>query len=194
MLETSPRADLGTVLLGAFIASLCTAALIGIVAILADAQIDDTTARVLLSTGALTLYSLAALAAHSLVGRRPELAALSVLGLGSSAIGLVTALIAIWVDHPGQNGLVQAALALMIATLAIAHASLLLRAPDDGSGSYLLRRLTIGVGAVLSTLLIVPLLASESDLFHARAVAVVSVLFLLGNAIVPLARVLENRR
>ena len=194
MLETSPRADLGTVLLGAFIASLCAAALIGIVAILADAQINETTARVLLTTGALTLYSLAALAAHALVTRRPELATLSVLGLGTSAIGLVTALIAIWIDQPGQDGVVQAALALLVATLAIAHASLLLRAPDDDSGASLLRRVTVGLGGVLSTLLILPLVAGGGDLFHARAVAVVAVLFLLGNAVVPLLRVLERRR
>ncbi len=194
MLEASPRPDLRTMLLGAFIASLCAGALAGIAAILADASIDETTVRVLLTTGALTLYSLAALAANSIVGRRPEFAWLSVLGLSTSAIGLVTALSATWIDQPGQDGLVQAALALLIATLTIAHASLVLRAPDTGGAVDLLRRATVGLGAMLATLMILPIVASDGDLFHERAIAVIAVLFLLGNALVPLVRLMEKNR
>ena len=147
----------------------------------------------LLTTGALTLYSLAALAATSLVDRRPGAVWLSMLGLSTSAIGLVVTLGAIWLDQPGDDALVRAALALLMATLAISHAALLLRTHDESAPERGVRGATIGLGALLAALSIVPLLATGEDLFHERAVAVTAVLFLLGNALLPVLHRLESR-
>lgn len=189
----TPRGDPRTVLLRALVGSLCLAALAGVLAILADASIDETAARVLVTAGALTLYSLAALAATSLVGRRPGFVWLSVLGLSSSAIGLVVTLGAIWLDQPGDDGLVRAAVALLIATLAISHAALLLRAPDERAPVFALRVVTILLGALIAVLTIFPLLLGGDDRFQEHAVAVTAVLFLLGNALLPVLRLMERR-
>ena len=188
-----PTTDLRVVLLRALVASLCVAALAGIAAILADAGIGETAARVLLTTGALTLYGLAGLAVTSLVGRRPELVWLSVLGLSSAAIGLVVALGAIWLDQPGGDGLVRAAFALLIATLALSHAALLLRTAADGGVRAAVRAATIGLGALTAALTILPLVATGDDYFYEHAVAVTAVLFLLGNALLPILHQLETR-
>ena len=52
MLEVATDHDLRGALIKAFIASLCGSALIAIVSILAEASIDETTTRVLMTTGA----------------------------------------------------------------------------------------------------------------------------------------------
>lgn len=123
----STATDLGALLLRTLLASLAVAAVAALAAILADGELGATAARALLTAGALMLYSLAALAATSLVARRPGLVWLSVLGLSSSAIGLVITLTAIWVVQPAGEGLVRDALVLLAATLATSFAALLLR-------------------------------------------------------------------
>ena len=194
MLEVATDRDLRGALIKAFIASLCGSALIAIVSILAEASIDETTTRVLMTTGALTLYSLTALACNALMTSRADLSSLGLAGIATSALGLVSVVLAIWIDQPGDDGLARFAGSLLIATLAIAHSCVLMRSPRDGSPRDLLRLATTGLGATLAALSILPIAAADGDLFAGRAVAVVAVLFLLGNVLIPLVRLIEASR
>jgi hypothetical protein len=192
--QAAPEARLKQLLVGSLIASLCAAATVAIAAILSESEIDETTARILGTVAALTIYSLTGLASNSLRPRRPELRRLGDLGLLSSLAGFAVAMAAIWIDEDSDSAWRAEGVALTI-TFALAHSALLLRSPDArlGDVSRRLRVATVAVTSVLAGLLVVQILASDGAALDWRLIAVVAVLFLLGNVLLPLFRLLEPK-
>ena len=191
----TPSGSVSRLLVGSLIASLCVAAAVAIGAIVADQEIDDTTARILGSVLALTVYSLTALPSNSVRARRADLTPLGEFGLVSSVIGFGAALVAIWIAQDSEAAWQGEGLALTI-TLALAHSALLLRSPTDrlSVASRLIRGATVAATTVLAGLICVQILAADLEMLDWRVIAVVAVLFLLGNVVFPLVRLLEPRR
>jgi hypothetical protein len=176
-------------LLNALIASLSVGAMVAIALILGGGEFDETAWRVIGSAFSLALYSVLALGAFHLARRRDDLGWLVVVQLFLAGYGFVSALVAIW-GGEDTEGLWQAAGVGLVLALGAAHSSLLLGAAkaDETPASRFIRQATICLAALLSVLGAIGIGAGEGS---AELVAVLGVLFLLGNALLPLVRRLE---
>ena len=179
----------GRVLLWTAIVTFCGAALASIIVILSGG-FGDTEAKILLSSFSIAAYSLAGLIATARFGRQPAFLAPS--GLGSAALGLVLTLALIWTEADSDT-LWRITLSLMIITGALAHANLLLGNQERRDPAALVLKATFAVSALLTALIVIPLLAgSEPDGGYWKLVAVLGVLLVLGTLVVPIVRKMSD--
>ena len=188
---TDPRA-LRRVLVTLLIASLSVAATAAIAVILGAGDYGESAGQVVATAIALTIYSLTGLAASRLRRRREELGTLADCELVLFGLGFISAVVAIW-GSDDHEWMIQAALVLLVLSLGAGHVSLLEAAakPRELPASQFVRRATMGVGVLLSLLLSIDVTGSD-DTIDPKLIGVVAVLFLLGNALFPLVRLLNG--
>jgi hypothetical protein len=179
----------GRVLLWTAIVTFCGAAFASIIVILSGG-FGDTEAKILLSSFSIAAYSLAGLIATARFGRRP--AFLAPLGLGSAAFGLVLTLALIWTEADSE-ALWRITLSVMVITGAIAHANLLLGNQERRDPAALILKGTLAVNALLTALIVIPILAgSEPDGGYWKLLAVLAILLVLGTLVVPIVRKMSD--
>jgi hypothetical protein len=179
----------GRILLWTAIVTFCGAALASIIVILSGG-FGDTEAKILLSSFSIAAYSLAGLIATARFGRRPLF--LAPAGLGSAALGLVLTLALIWTEA-GNDALWRIALSVMVIAGAIAHANLLLGNQERKDPAALVLKATFAVSALLTALIVVPILAAgEPGGGYWKLVAVLAVLLVLGTLVVPIVRKMSD--
>jgi hypothetical protein len=176
------------------IGALCLAAVVAIVAVLSDGELDDTGWRALGTAVALSLYTLAGMACLPLGDRRPELALLGQIGAVTAALGLVITVLGIWID-PNRDVWWEAIGIALVISLALAHVCLLMRRDPRQEGRFtgVLRVCTVGVTALLALLLVVEI-SGDGEEVDAQALGVVAILYVLGTVLLPLVRRLESER
>jgi hypothetical protein len=179
----------GRILLSVAIITFCGAALASIIVILSGG-FGDTEARILLSSFSIAAYSLAGLIATARFGRRPRL--LAPVGLGSAAFGLALTLALIWTEAE-NDALWRVTLSVMIITGAIAHANLLLGNRERTDPAALVLKGTLAVSALLTALIVIPILAAgDPGGGYGKLVAVLGVLLVLGTLVVPIVRKMSD--
>jgi hypothetical protein len=186
--------DLRRAALAVLIGSLCVGALIAIVAIVSGGDIDETTAKVMATVAALTVYSLVGLAGGSLSGRRPEMALLGNAGIVIAGIALLITVAEIWAGlDDDDEGAWQAITISLVVSLGAAQVCLLLRRSprDDASATGIVRVATVAIVVLLVALLTVEI-ATEDEVVGAQALAIIGVLWLLGTILVPLMSLLAR--
>jgi hypothetical protein len=185
--------DATRIVVTALIALLCLAALIAIVAVLSGGDLDEDAARAVGTAAALTVYMLAALAGRSLSERRIELSALGWITVLVAAVGFLVTVVAIWSEDDDDNW--RLAGCLLVATLASAHVSLLLRGAgrEEPDSARFVRWGTVLVATLLATMLIVEI-AEGGEAIDAQLIGVVAILYVLGTVLLPLIRAGSTRR
>jgi hypothetical protein len=180
--------DATRIVVTASIALLCLAALVAIGAVLSGNGLDEDAARALGTAAALTIYMLAGLAGRSLSERRSELSALGWITVLIAAAGFLVTVVAIWSEDGGDDDW-KAAGCLLVATLATAHVSLLLRgaSPEEPDSARFLRWGTVLVATLLATMLIVEI-AEGGEAIDPQGIGVVAILYVLGTVLLPLVR------
>jgi hypothetical protein len=179
----------GRVLLYVAIITFCGAAVASIIVILSGG-FGDTEAKILLSSFSIAAYSLAGLIATARFGRRP--AFLAPLGLGGAALGLALTFALIWTEADSET-LWRVTLSVMVITGAVAHANLLLGSQARRDPAALLLKATLAVSALLTALIVIPILAgSEPDGGYWKLIAVLAVLLVLGTLVVPIVRKMSD--
>ncbi len=171
----------------AFVAAaiLCGIAVIGIVAVMSDAEDGALTAKLVYATVALTVFSLVGLAGVSLSVRRPELAWLGYLTVvaGLAAFALIGR--KIW-NRDGffDTGWELASSATLVA-LGLGQVSLLLGWVRQ-SGP--IRWIALAASAAIAALATLGVLATAIDEFDVgtRVYGVLAIVYLLGIALLPL--------
>lgn len=202
------RADTGRRwLTWALIGALCLAALTAAGAVLVG-EFGDVEERTLLTMLALGGAALTAMAASTQAERRPPLAAI---GIGASAVSLVSAAVATWAPVVGVplrswsgDAFVLAIAVAAVVAVAVAHAALLLpRRGEDRPGVAAVLRPTLILSGLLSMLLIGLILADYLILILPvnvggeatfRLVGASAVLVALGTLLVPLLRRMDGGR
>ena len=181
----------GRFLLYTAIVTFCLAAFASIGVILFG-DFGGTEGRILLSSFSIAAFSLAGLIATARFGRQP--AFLAPLGLGSAGIGLLLTLTLIWAG-PNSDVLARVTVSVIIIAGALAHANLLLADPDDDDPAALILVGTLVLNAILTALIVFPiLLDNEPDGgFYWKAVASIAVLLVLGTLVVPIVRKIDDR-
>jgi len=179
------------ILLRIAIVAMCVIALIAIVAVITG-KFDDTQAKILISTLAVVVYSLLAMGTSSIAQQRPLLA---VLGWAACGVGLVLALLAIWIAWDGgHDGLWRALLIALVVAFTVAHASMIdARKRDSDGGMVRAIRLATTATVVLVGVLVTLACTVEGlpDSYY-RALGVVGVLDVLGTVVLPIARKVQQ--
>lgn len=171
----------------AFVAAgiLCGIAVIGIVAVMSDAEDGALTAKLIYATAVLTVFSLVGLAGVSLSVRRPELAWLGYLTVvaGLAAFALIGR--KIWNgDGFFDTGWEVASSATLVA-LGFGQVSLLLGWVRQNGP---IRWIALAASAAIAALATLGVLATAIDDFDVgtRLYGVLAIVYLLGIALLPL--------
>lgn len=171
----------------AFVAAgiLCGVAVIGIVAVMSEAEDGALTAKLIYATGALTVFGLVGLAGVSLSVRRPELAWLGYLTVvaGLAAFALIGR--KIWNgDGFFDTGWEVPSSATLVA-LGLGQVSLLLGWVRQ-SGP--IRWIALAASAAIAALATLGVVATAIDDFEVspRVLGVLAIVYLLGIALLPL--------
>ncbi len=167
---------------------LCAAALVAIAEILSGNGFDDTTLRVLVSAAAFSFFLLVGMAGQSLTVRRPQVSWIGLLTILVAALGFIATLIATW-QTSDNTGAVKAAGVMALASLALGHSSLLLRArrSDDTDLVAMVSGGTILVVCLLAGLISIDILGENDDI-SGEGIAVLAILYVLGTLLLPLVR------
>jgi hypothetical protein len=177
------------------IGSLCIAALIAIIAIASDGEINETGAKALGTAAALSVYSLAGLACGALGRKRPEAALLGNAGVVVAGLGLLITVVEIWagVDSEDDDSAYQAIGCSLVISLGVAHICLLLRRSprEDRPAVAFVRVATVALTLLLAGLLVAAI-ASDSEVADGRTLGIIAVLWVLGTILTPLLRLLES--
>ncbi len=176
-------------LYGVMAAVLCIAAAVAIVVVLSE-ESGYTVERLAYTAVAVLGFGLAAAGGVSLldVGRVPWLGWLSVT---ISAIGIVVFAAAVWSadQYESQDtGLWKAAYSLLIASLAAGYVSLLAKIEPGGR----LVAATQIAALALATLGVIGIVGQIGDDSYYRWLGVAAVLWVLGTALIPIARGLRR--
>jgi peptidoglycan/LPS O-acetylase OafA/YrhL len=177
------------VLYGVMAGVLCIAAAVAIVVVLSE-ESGYTTERLAYTAVAVLAFGLAAAGGVSLldVGRLPWLGWLCV---AVSAIGIAVFAAAVWSadQYESQDtGLWKAAYSLLITSFAVGYVSLLAKVEPGGR---LVPAAQIAALA-LATLAVVAIVGQIGDETYFRWLGVVAVLWVLGTALIPIARRLRR--
>lgn len=167
-------------------AILCGIAVIGIVAVLSDAEDGALAGKLIYATAALTPFSLVSLAGVSLSVRRPTLAWLGYLTVvaGLAAFALIAR--KIWNgDGFFDTGWELPSSATLVA-LGLGQVSLLLGWARQGGPIHWI---ALAASAAIATLATLGVLATVIDDFEVdpRVLGVLAIVYLLGIALLPLA-------
>jgi L-amino acid N-acyltransferase YncA len=167
---------------------LCGAALVAIAEILSGNGFDETSGRVLISAAAFSFFLLVGMAGQSLTVTRPTVSWVGLFTILVATLGLIATLIATW-KTSDNTGDVKAAGVMALASLALGHSSLLLRArgPDDNDLVTLVRGGTILVVCLLASLISIDILGENDDI-SGEGIAVLAILYVLGTLLLPLVR------
>ncbi len=164
---------------------LCAAAALLIVLILDGSGIDETAGKAIATAIALSVFGLTGIAGLFLIERRPELGALAGATTLVSVVAFPWVTAALWSGNIGWRG----ATCITLGALALAQASMLFGSgrPEDGEA---VRRLILGTAVAVCALAAMGIvdIVAEDSVFGAKLIAVVAVLYLLGNLLLPLAR------
>ncbi|HEX6205783.1 MAG TPA: hypothetical protein VFZ29_08255 [Solirubrobacterales bacterium] len=164
---------------------LCGIAVIGIVAVMSEAEDGALTAKLIYATVALTVFSLVGLAGVSLSVRRPELAWLGYLTVVAGLVAFALIGRKIWNgDGFFDTGWEVPSSAALIA-LGLGQVSLLLGWMRQ-SGP--IRLIALAASAAIATLATLGVLATAIDDFEVspRVLGVLAIVYLLGIALLPL--------
>ncbi len=169
------------------IAALCAAALVVILAIVGDSELDEASWKAIGTAIALAFFSLTAIAGTNLAARRPELSLFGYLTAILSIVAFVTMTSTIWgnvLDSDWKGAGIATVLAL-----ASGHVSLLLGSArsEDSDTVRLVRGGVILAAAVLCLMAVVEISSRGEDV-GIRTIAVVAVLYVLGTILLPLLR------
>ena len=170
---------------------LCGAAVLAIGEILSGSGLDGTSAQVLISAAAFSFFLLVGMAGQSLTVRRPQVSWIGLFTILVAALGFIATVIATW-KSGDDNGANRAAGVMALASLALGHSSLLLRArrPDDSDLVTLVSGGTILVVCLLAALISLNILNHGNDSW--QGIAALAVLYALGTLLMPLVRRLGN--
>lgn len=169
------------------IALLCAGAAILIVMIASDSKFGDSGGRAMATALVVVFFLLTAMAGAALARTRPELSWFGYLTVAASAAATVGTAFAIWGHPHGGTGRLIGIMAVL--AFAGAHSSLLLgpRYADQSDNVRLLRNATLAALALLVALVIYAIVAMGGGL-NGQEIAVVTVLYALGAAVLPLAK------
>jgi MFS family permease len=177
------------VFLLALVASMCATAALA-VGILLFSEFDETSARILGTTGALAFFSLLALPAGVLLDRgraRP----LGWAALGLAALGLVLVLVLVWTDWDDDpETLWKSALTVTVFAIAAAQAAATtsrLR-PEDPAPIRWLYPAGAGVGATVALMSAIAAWAEIDDPGYYRALGALAVVGVLLTLLQPVLR------
>jgi L-amino acid N-acyltransferase YncA len=165
---------------------LCGAALLAIAEILSGNGFDETSGRVLISAAAFSFFLLVGMAGQSLTVTRPTVSWVGLFTILVATLGLIATLIATW-KTSDNTGDAKAAAVMALASLALGHSSLLLRArrPDDNDLVTFVNGGTVVVVCLLAALISIDILGGG---ISAQGIAVLAVLYALGTLLMPLVR------
>jgi hypothetical protein len=173
----------------ALVASMCATAALA-VAILLFSEFDDTSVRILGTTGALAFFSLLALPAGVLLDRG-QAAPLGWLALGLSAIGLVLVLVLLWIDwDDSPEALLKSTVTASVFAAAAAQAcatTARLREEDPRSVRWLYAT-GLAAGAALATLASAAAWAEIDDAGFYRVLGALAVVVVLVTLLQPILR------
>jgi catechol 2,3-dioxygenase-like lactoylglutathione lyase family enzyme len=169
------------------IALLCAGAAILIVMIAGDSKFGDSGYRAMATALVVVFFLLTAMAGAALARTRPELSWLGYLTVAASTAATLGTAFAIWGHPHGGAGKLIGITAVL--AFAGAHSSLLFgpRYADQSDNVRLLRNATLAALAFLVVLVIYAIVAMGGGL-NGQEIAVVTVLYALGAAVLPLAR------
>lgn len=180
----------------AMAAAFCLAAAVAI-AILVLGEPDYTGEQLILTAVALLLFGAAAAAGTSVLDASRR-AAIGWLCIAVALAGFVVTVAMTWTTAEGESastGYTKASGTLFVLALALADVSLLARRRDGaGSISRPVVLLTQGAAVLLAAMLTIAILGEIGDDTYLRWVAVAAILWLLGTALVPIARRLGRTR
>lgn len=171
----------------AFVAAgiLCGIAVIGIVAVMSEAEDGALTGKLIYATVVLTVFSLVGLAGVLLSVRRPELAWLGYLTVAAGLAAFALIARKIWNgDGFFDTGWEVASSATLVA-LGLGQVSLLL---GWARQSGLIRLVALAASAAIAALATLGVLATAIDDFEVgtRVYGVLAIVYLLGIALLPL--------
>jgi hypothetical protein len=177
----------------ALVASMCATAALAI-GILLFSEFDETSARILGSTAALSFFSLLALPAGALLDRRRMLP-LAWASLAVTALALVLVLVLLWVDWDDlADWLWKSALTLTVFAIALAQAAATSGRvrPGDARAVRRLYAGAVALAAAVATMAAVATWAEiESDGYY-RLLGALAVATLLATLLQPVVRRIEG--
>lgn len=167
---------------------LCGAAVLAIGEILSGNGFDEGSARVLISAAAFSFFLLVGMAGQSLTVTRPQVSWIGLFTILVAALGFIATLIATW-KTSDNTGAAKAAGVMALASLALGHSSLLLRArrPDDTDLVTMVSGGTILVVCLLAGLISLNILNDSNDISW-QGIPALAVLYALGTLLMPLVR------
>jgi hypothetical protein len=176
------------VFLLALVASMCATAALA-VGVLLFSEFDETSARILCTTGALAFFSLLALPAGVLLDRGRALP-LGWAALGLAALGLVLVLAFVWNWDDDPEGLWKSALTVTVFAIAAAQAAgttSRLR-PDDPGAIRWLYPAGAGVGAIAALMSAIAAWEEIDNSGYYRALGALAVVGVLLTLLQPVLR------
>ena len=195
MAEPSPARPARRLLLFGVVGSLSLTALIAIVVLLTG-DFDETDARILLTTGSLSIYGLLSLPGAVLLDQR-RLDALGWLVVALAVVGFVLAMNLVWLQwHDAGHASWKSVVVVTAfgAALAQIAASQSRRRLGDPLAVVRLSQLTAVAALVLAALVSVAALAEIDDENYYRALGAVAVLAVLLHVLQPIWRRLGGER
>jgi hypothetical protein len=173
----------------ALVGSMCATAALA-VAILLFSDFDETAARILGTTAAISFFSILALPASVLVDRRIALG-LAWASLGVCAVGFVLVLVLLWIDWDDvPEALWKWVVSVTVFAIAGAQASAttIRRSSDDAGALRALYAIGLALGVTAATMAVVAAWAELDTTGYYRALGAVVVLGLLATLLQPALR------
>jgi O-antigen/teichoic acid export membrane protein len=186
---TAGSDDLRRLLLRLVVVSLVVTAAVAIVALLAS-DFGDTQLRVILTTGAVSLYGLMALPAGILLeqGRFRPLARAVAVAVATAFVLVVYLIWAEWNDTGETEAKITVVATTVAGVLAQVAAALSRRRAEDSLWVVRLTAASIGAGALLGAMIVVAVLAEVDDSGYYRLLGAVAVADVLLLALPPVLR------